>query len=351
MYQTKTTKVIPSYTLGTAIISRDFTAHLFRYCDGFRHSVCAKEINPVRQSVIPCVCCAAKRIPCGRICCTTFRNVGLLYVANVLITANLAIHDHGEAGLSVLMDAFQIVLQSSICRRPCQSVVIVTLIGWDIAFFHGINNSLCMRLVECDVVGQGCSAVSGQSNSCRGSTCSRHNTQLGSVKLSYGSGIEPLGSIVFQHFIDDCLHRVIRQVVQLARVRNAVAGFLNCQGALNNSEVSFWHGVGFSQGRASSGRHVLIHIPVECVTLLFALEGSVFYIAKLTELCHRLNCHSQFFRQVVTIHKTTEAIRSPDLSRHGISPLSLSASLAHIFNDVCGALGFLLLRACLFYGR
>ena len=97
-------QIVIRNALAPTVIGRDFTAHFLRNCDGFRDRVIAEKENPVALTVGP-------RGLSNTVRPETLRDVGLLDVTGVLVPADFRIHDEGQAGVSVLVDSFEGVLE------------------------------------------------------------------------------------------------------------------------------------------------------------------------------------------------------------------------------------------------
>jgi len=186
------------------------------------------------------------------------------------IRETLALLDHGQAALGILMQAFQIVLECAEGRRPCEAEVIVARISGDVPLLHNVDDGFCVVVVEGNAVGSSRSAVGRESHGRGAGATSRNNAQRGAVELLVSSAVHHLHGVVLENLHHGIFHRELGQVFQLAAVRDAVAILGDRQGALSDREVGFRHGVGFSQ-RVTLRNHVGNHVPCEGVTLLFAL--------------------------------------------------------------------------------
>lgn len=149
MDEAMTAKVVPGDTLGTSVVSRNLAANLFRAGHSFSDRIVTEEVGPIRLGVAP----------------SFLGDVGLLDETNAFITPNLAIHDHLETGVHILMDRFEIVLQRAECGRMTDGEIVVGLIGRNIPLLHDVNNRLDVILAHRHVVRDGGSAVGGQRNS------------------------------------------------------------------------------------------------------------------------------------------------------------------------------------------
>ena len=161
-----------------------------------------------------------------------------------------------------------------------------------------------MVKAERDVIGAGHGAIGVERHGVgRGAAGSDHAQRCG-VELRMGSGIESLLGVVLQHLVDDFLHRMLGQVVQLAGVGDRVAVLGDGHRALRDGEVGFRHRRGFGQNRTLR-RDIGIDVPVEGVALALALDGSVLDIGELAELAQRLNGVAQHLGQIVRVHVAT----------------------------------------------
>ena len=182
-----------------------------------------------------------------------------------------------------------------------------------------------MRVVERDRVGARDGAVGVERDSRRrGAAARRDDAQQRLVELGPSSSVEVLDAIVLQDLLDDVFDRELRQVVELARVRDRVAGFRHRQGALNDGEVGLRHRVGFDEDSASR-RDVREHVPSEGVTLLLALLRDVVNVSELTELDERLHVSAQYVGKLTAVEVAAEAVNSPNLTCHVARLLMLAS--------------------------
>ena len=107
-----------------------------------------------------------------------------------------------------------------------------------------------------------------------------------------GKAYEALLKVVLEDLLDQFDDRELGQVVQLARVRNRVTRFSNCEGALHNREVGLGHGVRFQQNTTDRG-HIGNHIPGEGIALLLALLGDIVHVGELAKLHQWLHVHAK----------------------------------------------------------
>ena len=215
------------------------------------------------------------------------------------------------------MDRFQRVLERPQGGRPRNRVVVVRDIGRDVALFHRVDNRLGVRVVVGDVVGAGDGAVGEQRDRRRRGAADRDGAQKRLVELGPRGAVKVLDRVVLKDFLDDVLDRELRQVVELARVRDAVAGLSDRQGALRDRKVRLWHRVRLDQHR-TCGCYVREHVPGEGIALLLALLADVMHVSELTELDERLYVGAKDVRELAAVKKAAEAVYSPDLTCHEV---------------------------------
>ena len=164
----------------------------------------------------------------------------------------------------------------------------------------------------------------------------RDGTQQRLVELGPSATVKVLDAVVLEDLLNDVLDRELRQVVELARVGDAVAGFRHRQGALNDGEVGFRHGVRFDEHCAVGG-NVREDVPREDVTLLLALLADVVDVSKLAELDEGLHVGAQYVGELAAVEIATEAVYSPNLTCHVARllvarPATMASPLAFVDN-------------------
>ena len=224
---------------------------------------------------------------------------------HVLVSPYLTVHDERETRIRILVNGFKVVLQRAQRGRPSEAVVIVSDVGRDISFLHRVNNRLYVAVVERHRVGQRRRAVRGQRDRRGASAASRNHAKQGLVELSPSSTVKPLDAVVLQDLFNNVFDRELRQVVELAAVRNGVAGLGDGQRALDNREIGFGHGVRFGEHRTGSG-DVRENVPREQVALFLALLTDVMDVGELTEFDERLHGSAQHVGKLAAIHKATQ---------------------------------------------
>ena len=198
------TQVVPGNPSAATVIARELAADFLGNRNRLGHGIVTEEIRPVRLGV-------------GE---ARFGDVGLLDETHALIPADLAVHNHLEALVHILMDGFQIILERAERGRMSERKVVILHVRRDIALFHRVHDELHMVLAKSNAVGASGRSVDIQRAGVGGG--SGDVTQLGGVELCLGQRIERLFRVVLENLVDDLLHRLLGQVIQLAGIRDRI---------------------------------------------------------------------------------------------------------------------------------
>src|SRR5215831_8026667 len=117
MAEAEATEVVPGDAARSPIIPGNFRAYLLRDADRFGAGIAAHEECPGRQTVGPRLRGAAPWLERRGARGTALRDEGLFDEPARFVAADLAVEDEGDAGLGVLVDRLQLVLEVAIRGR------------------------------------------------------------------------------------------------------------------------------------------------------------------------------------------------------------------------------------------